>query len=133
MTTPIAHLINGQIVCCPQARLQDVFNPATGAVSGQVELASRATVETAIASAEAAFPAWRDTLPLKRARILARFQRLLEERADEICAAITARARQGDRGCPRRTDPRHRECRIRHGHSRTAQGRTFQECRSPDR
>ena len=67
MTTPIAHLINGQIVSCPQARLQDVFNPATGAVSGRVELASRATVETAIASAEAAFPAWRDTLPLKRA------------------------------------------------------------------
>ena len=90
MTTPIAHLINGQIVSCPQARLQDVFNPATGAVSGQVELASSATVEAAIASAETAFPAWRDTLPLKRARILACFQRLLEERADEICAAITA-------------------------------------------
>ncbi|MBB5374444.1 CoA-acylating methylmalonate-semialdehyde dehydrogenase [Acidocella aromatica] len=90
MTTPTAHLINGQIVSCPQARLQDVYNPATGAVSGKVELASQATVEAAIAAAEAAFPAWRDTIPVKRARILARFQRLLEERADEICAAITA-------------------------------------------
>jgi malonate-semialdehyde dehydrogenase (acetylating)/methylmalonate-semialdehyde dehydrogenase len=90
MTTPTVHLINGQIASCPQARLQDVYNPATGAVSGKVELASKATVEAAIAAAEAAFPAWRDTIPVKRARILARFQRLLEERADEICAAITA-------------------------------------------
>ncbi|MDR3717875.1 MAG: CoA-acylating methylmalonate-semialdehyde dehydrogenase [Bryobacteraceae bacterium] len=90
MTKPVAHLIGGQLASCPQARLQDVYNPATGAVSGKVELAAKATVEAAIAAAEAAFPAWRDTIPVKRARILARFQRLLEERADEICAAITA-------------------------------------------
>jgi len=90
MTKHVAHLINGEIVSCPQARLQDIYNPATGAVSGQVELAARATVEAAIAAAEAAFPAWREMIPARRARILARFQRLLEDRADEICAAITA-------------------------------------------
>ncbi|MCB5944054.1 CoA-acylating methylmalonate-semialdehyde dehydrogenase [Acidocella sp. KAb 2-4] len=90
MTKPVAHLINGEIVSCPQARLQDIYNPATGAVSGQVELAARGTVEAAIAAAEAAFPAWREMIPARRARILARFQRLLEDRADEICAAITA-------------------------------------------
>ena len=90
MTTPIGHLINGQITSCPQARLQDVFNPATGAVSGQVELASRATVEAAISAAQAAFPAWRDMIPAKRARILARFQQILESRANEICAVISA-------------------------------------------
>ena len=90
MNVPVAHLINGEIVSCPHARLQDLHNPATGAVSGQVELAAEATVEAAIAAAEAAFPAWREMIPARRARILAGFQRLLEEHADEICAAITA-------------------------------------------
>jgi acyl-CoA reductase-like NAD-dependent aldehyde dehydrogenase len=52
-------------------------------------MASQATVEEAIAAAEAAFPAWRDTPPAKRARIMFRFKQLLEEHADEIAAAIT--------------------------------------------
>jgi malonate-semialdehyde dehydrogenase (acetylating)/methylmalonate-semialdehyde dehydrogenase len=90
MTSPIAHLIGGKLVSCPDARLQDVYNPATGKVAGQVELASKATVEAAIAAAQAAFPAWRDTLPAKRARLLGRFLALLEARSDEICALITA-------------------------------------------
>jgi malonate-semialdehyde dehydrogenase (acetylating)/methylmalonate-semialdehyde dehydrogenase len=52
-------------------------------------MASRQTVENAIAAAEAAFPAWRDTPPIKRARIMFRFKQLLEENADEVVAAIT--------------------------------------------
>ena len=52
-------------------------------------MASKATVEDAIAAAEAAFPVWRDTPPAKRARIMFRFKALLEEHADEIAAAIT--------------------------------------------
>jgi malonate-semialdehyde dehydrogenase (acetylating)/methylmalonate-semialdehyde dehydrogenase len=52
-------------------------------------MASQATVEDAISAAEAAFPAWRDTPPAKRARIMFRFKQLLEENADEIAAAIT--------------------------------------------
>jgi len=86
----IAHLISGTITHCPEARLQTVTNPATGQPSGQVELASKLTVEAAIASAQAAFPSWRATPPLKRARILMRFKQLLEEKAEEICALITA-------------------------------------------
>jgi malonate-semialdehyde dehydrogenase (acetylating)/methylmalonate-semialdehyde dehydrogenase len=66
-----------------------VFNPATGRAVRQVALASRATVEDAIAAAAAAFPAWRDTPPLKRARIMFRFKELLEQHADEIVALIT--------------------------------------------
>ncbi|MHB1305416.1 MAG: CoA-acylating methylmalonate-semialdehyde dehydrogenase [Acidiphilium sp.] len=90
MSKPVGHLINGESASCPEARRQDIYNPATGAVSGQVELAGRATVEAAIAAAEAAFPAWREMIPAKRARILARFQRLLEDNAEAICAAVTA-------------------------------------------
>ena len=84
----VAHFINGRHVA-DNGRSQDVFNPATGAVVRQVALANRATVESAIAAAEAAFPAWRDAPPSKRARIMFRFKDLLEQHADEIVALIT--------------------------------------------
>ncbi|RRD57240.1 CoA-acylating methylmalonate-semialdehyde dehydrogenase [Comamonadaceae bacterium OH2545_COT-014] len=85
----IGHLIDGQLVN-DTARTQPVYNPATGQVSGQVALASQATVEQAIASAEKAYPAWRDTPPLKRARVMSRLKTLLEQNADKIVAMITA-------------------------------------------
>ncbi|APX92346.1 methylmalonate-semialdehyde dehydrogenase (CoA acylating) [Halomonas sp. 1513] len=85
--TTLGHLINGVRVADGH-RTQDVFNPSTGEVGSQVSLASKATVEEAIAAAEAAYPAWRDTPPAKRARVMYRFKQLLEEHADEICRLI---------------------------------------------
>jgi malonate-semialdehyde dehydrogenase (acetylating)/methylmalonate-semialdehyde dehydrogenase len=89
MTATIAHFINGQADFGNSARASDVFNPATGAVSGRVVLADADDVETAIAAAQAAFPAWAATTPLARARVLFKFKQLLEEHADEIALAIT--------------------------------------------
>lgn len=89
VTTTIGHLIDGQIVA-DTARTQPVFDPATGLSTTSVALASQATVEAAIASAEAAFPAWRNTPPLKRARVMSKLKVLLEENADKIAALITA-------------------------------------------
>ncbi|MBJ7547030.1 CoA-acylating methylmalonate-semialdehyde dehydrogenase [Pseudomonas sp. OA3] len=83
----VGHLINGQIVS-DATRLQDVYNPSTGEVSKQVALASTTTVEQAIAAAEAAFPEWRNTPPIKRARIMFRFKELLEQNADRIAQMI---------------------------------------------
>lgn len=88
--TIVAHLIGGKTDAPAGTRTADIVNPATGDVAGQVALASRATVEEAIAAAEAAFPAWRATPPAKRARVMFRFKQLLEENADRICALITA-------------------------------------------
>ncbi|MDO5289674.1 MAG: CoA-acylating methylmalonate-semialdehyde dehydrogenase [Pseudomonadota bacterium] len=85
----IGHLIDGQVIS-DSARTQPVYNPATGQVSAQVALASQATVQQAIASAEKAYPAWRDTPPLKRARVMGKLKTLLEENADKIVAMITA-------------------------------------------
>ncbi|WKT59294.1 CoA-acylating methylmalonate-semialdehyde dehydrogenase [Microbulbifer thermotolerans] len=84
----IGHLINGTTTA-NDSRQQEVVNPSTSAVIAKVALASRATVEDAIAAAEAAYPAWRDTPPIKRARILFRFKELLETNADKICELIT--------------------------------------------
>jgi malonate-semialdehyde dehydrogenase (acetylating)/methylmalonate-semialdehyde dehydrogenase len=85
----IPHLIDGQRVA-GGSRTQDVFNPATGHAEKRVLLADKATVEQAIASAQAAYPAWRATPPLKRARVMSNLKVLLEQHADELCALVTA-------------------------------------------
>ncbi|MEH6577958.1 MAG: CoA-acylating methylmalonate-semialdehyde dehydrogenase [Amphritea sp.] len=83
----VGHLINGEIRT-DAARSQDVFNPATGAATKQVALASKETVEEAIAAAQAAYPAWRNTPVGKRAAVMFRFKVLLEQHADKICQMI---------------------------------------------
>ena len=85
----IGHLIAGQ-TRQGEGRTAEVYNPATGQVSGKVQLADRKTVEEAIAAAQQAFPAWRNTPPLKRARVMSAFKVLLEAHAKEICELITA-------------------------------------------
>jgi malonate-semialdehyde dehydrogenase (acetylating)/methylmalonate-semialdehyde dehydrogenase len=71
-------------------RTADVFNPATGKPIAKVHLADRQSVEEAIEAAQNAFPAWRNTPPLKRARIMGSIKALLEARAPQICELITA-------------------------------------------
>ena len=83
----VGQLINGEIII-EGTRQQDIFNPSTGEVSKQVDLASKKTVEEAIAVAQAAYPAWRNTPAIKRARIMFNFKTLLEKHADTICKMI---------------------------------------------
>ena len=84
----VGHFINGEGVA-DDNRPTPVTNPATGEVTKHVAMATKATVEDAIAAAAAAFPAWRNTTPAKRARVMFRFKALLEEHAEEIVAALT--------------------------------------------
>ena len=83
------HFIDGAAVA-DDVRTQAVHDPATGQLRGHVSLASGATVERAVAAAHAAFPAWRATPPLKRARIMFRLRELLERDAMHIAALISA-------------------------------------------
>jgi malonate-semialdehyde dehydrogenase (acetylating)/methylmalonate-semialdehyde dehydrogenase len=53
-------------------------------------LASVADVDAAVAAARKAFPAWANTTPLRRARVLNRFLRILEDRIDQLAEVITA-------------------------------------------
>ena len=85
----IGHLIDGKLVA-GGSRMQDVFNPATGRAEKRLLLADTATISLAIASAQAAYPAWRATPPLKRARVMGKLKQLLEQHADKICALLTA-------------------------------------------
>ncbi|WP_296269385.1 CoA-acylating methylmalonate-semialdehyde dehydrogenase [Pseudomonas sp. UBA6562] len=84
----VQHLIDGQLVS-NGGRTADVFNPATGQATGKVELASQATVQQAIDSAAAAYPAWRNTPPAKRAQVMFRFKQLLEQHESHIAQLIS--------------------------------------------
>ena len=86
----IGHYVDGRRTAGTSGRRQPVFNPATGAIARHVTLASAAEVDAAVASAKAAAPAWADTPPLRRARILNAFLGLLNQHRDTLAAMITS-------------------------------------------
>ena len=88
--TSIAHYMSGQKTDGTSTRAQDVFNPATGAVTGRVSLANVQDVHQAVASAQDAFSAWADTPPLRRARVMFKFLELLNLHRDTLAHMITA-------------------------------------------
>lgn len=92
MTQPvrIPHYINGQRINGGDATTAPVFNPATGAQSGVLPLASSSDVDAAVAAAKAAFPAWAATSPMRRARVMFKLRDLVEANASQLAAQITA-------------------------------------------
>ncbi|MFP5467706.1 MAG: CoA-acylating methylmalonate-semialdehyde dehydrogenase [Gammaproteobacteria bacterium] len=89
MTSDIPHFIGGARSARQSTRHQPVTNPATGAVTGRVHLASAADVDAAVAAAQAAFPAWAETPPIRRARVMFKFLELVNQHKDELAKAIT--------------------------------------------
>ena len=84
----LGHFINGERIA-GTGRSSAVFNPATGEAIGRVAMASSETVARAVDAAAAAFPSWRETPPLKRARIMFRYKDLLERNTRRITEIIT--------------------------------------------
>ncbi|BBK36565.1 methylmalonate-semialdehyde dehydrogenase (acylating) [Allostella sp. ATCC 35155] len=89
MTTTLTHWISGKPAEGQSGRFGDVFNPATGEITGRVPLATAAEVDAAVAVAAAAFPAWAATPPLRRARVMFKFKEILERNRAELARAIT--------------------------------------------
>ena len=80
--------INGRALA-PSGRHGDVYNPATGAVSKRVVFADAKLVDAAVGAAAAAFPAWRDTPALRRARVLQEFLGLLKKNQKQLAELVT--------------------------------------------
>ena len=89
MTNTIAHFIDGVHTQGTSGQFQDVFNPATGETPSQVVLGNAKDVAGAIASCEAAFPAWSATPPAKRAAVMFKFRELLLANQDEIAELVS--------------------------------------------
>ncbi|WP_242086217.1 CoA-acylating methylmalonate-semialdehyde dehydrogenase [Microbacterium lacticum] len=91
ISTPIIdHRVGGAPWSGASSRTAPVYNPATGAVSAQVRLAGAADLDAAVATASAAWPAWRDASIAKRQTVLFAFRELLNARKDELAAILTA-------------------------------------------
>jgi len=71
------------------ARSGDVTNPATGAVTRRVPFCNAADIDAAVQAAAKAFPEWRDTPPLRRARVMQRFLQLLQANQQELARLVT--------------------------------------------
>ncbi len=81
--------IDGRHHAARGPRSGTVTNSATGEVVRTVPFANAADVDAAVGSARRAFPAWRATTPMRRARILMRFRDLLDRRQGDLAAVIT--------------------------------------------
>ena len=88
-TSTVPFWINGRDTASTGSRQGAITNAATGEVVRTVPFANSADVERAVQAAHDAFPGWRATTPLRRARILMGFRELLDEHRHEIAAAIT--------------------------------------------
>ena len=86
----IGHFIAGKLTAGTSNRHQDVFNPATGEPSAQVALASVDEVNSTVAAAKAAWPAWAALPVLRRARIMDQFKNIVNARAATLAEAISA-------------------------------------------
>ncbi len=86
----IGHFIGGKVVAGTSGRTADVFNPASGEITGKVALANTAEVNAAVEAAAAAWPAWAMMPPLRRARVMFKFKELLERDRREFAAIITS-------------------------------------------
>jgi malonate-semialdehyde dehydrogenase (acetylating)/methylmalonate-semialdehyde dehydrogenase len=86
----VPHWIGGADFVSTSGRMADVYDPALGVVTKHVALADASEVDAAVASAHAAFPAWRDTSLARRQTIMFKFRELLDARKGELAEIITS-------------------------------------------
>jgi malonate-semialdehyde dehydrogenase (acetylating)/methylmalonate-semialdehyde dehydrogenase len=86
----IQHFIDGELRAGTSGRSSDVYNPATGEVQAQVDLASVAEVDQAVISASAAAVEWAESSLTQRTQIMFRFRELLAGRVDELARIISS-------------------------------------------
>ena len=90
MSNIIGNHVGGTRVSQTGGTLQDVYNPSTGEVSGQVRLSSSKELDDVVQVASEAAVAWGATPPSKRVQVMYRFKRLLEENADKVASSISS-------------------------------------------
>ncbi len=85
-----AHWIGGKPWIGSRGVAGDIYNPATGAITGTVEFASTAEVDVAVQAAAAAFGPWRETSLVKRASIMFAFRELVRAHTAELADLISS-------------------------------------------
>lgn len=88
MTYLVKHFINGQLIETSEQR-KNIYNPASGEIIGQVQMANIDTITQTVAAAKKAYQTWSQVTPLRRARFLFNYKLLLEKNINELAALIT--------------------------------------------
>ena len=86
----VSHWINGSLSTDKPSKVGEIFNPATGKISGTVNFADLATVNTAVQAATTAFDTWRHSSLTKRTQVLFAFRELVNKNKEKIAELITA-------------------------------------------
>ncbi|MFQ5690341.1 MAG: CoA-acylating methylmalonate-semialdehyde dehydrogenase [Gemmatimonadota bacterium] len=86
---PIPNYIGGEWVSSNGTGSLPIADPATGELLGRVPLSAAADMGAAVEAARAAFPDWRATPAVERARVLFRLKALLEEHAEELARSLS--------------------------------------------
>jgi len=86
----IKHFVGGKVISGNSERKGKIFNPATGEQESEVNLASKADLDSAVEIAQKAFKTWSLNPPLQRARIMFKFKELIEKNFDELAKLIVS-------------------------------------------
>src|SRR5258708_917105 len=86
--TPCPLLINGEWLQ-PKIPGTPVYNPSTGDVIAECPAGGAAEVNAAVEAAHAAFPSWRDTPAVERARVFFKYRQLVEQNFDRLCQTVS--------------------------------------------
>ena len=86
--TTAANFIGGEWVAATAGGTLPVRDPATGELLGHAPLSGSADIDAAVTAAQRAFPAWRETPAVERARVLFRLKELLEAHRDDIARSL---------------------------------------------
>ncbi len=84
----VKNYINGEWVES-KGEIKDVVNPAKYETIGKVPISTRDEIDAAVKAAHEAFPDWRRTTPVARARYVFRLKNLLEEHFEEVSRVQT--------------------------------------------
>ncbi|WP_328721603.1 CoA-acylating methylmalonate-semialdehyde dehydrogenase [Streptomyces sp. NBC_00247] len=90
MVRTVHHWIGGKTVEGTSGEFGPVTDPATGAVTTRVALASAEEVDAAVSAARAAFATWGLSSLSARTSVLFRYRALLDAHRDELAGLITA-------------------------------------------
>jgi malonate-semialdehyde dehydrogenase (acetylating)/methylmalonate-semialdehyde dehydrogenase len=86
----VTHWINGKPWTGTAERQGDIYDPATGQVTGAVDFATTQEVNDAVAAATEAAKSWGKISLAKRATVLFAFRELVKSHTEEIAALITS-------------------------------------------
>ena len=85
----VVHFVAGKKVITQNKKL-NLYNPATGAIKGHVNVADKKMVDQVVTTAKKVFETWSQTTPTQRAKIIFRFKALLDQHVDELAEIVTS-------------------------------------------